>query len=170
MRSNTLLIATNERIYAGLSHELNIQHVFRQFNFAVSRDHKCSLSQFTKMKIAVAILIIPVVLLKITKLCSADFDSAGPIQIVTPINQAFELEIDELNHILDVDEIKDRHIAVVSIAGASRQGKSFLLNFFLKYLYAQVSDDIEFSAEKKTSKFIDCNRMFCVCACQMFTV
>lgn len=127
---------------------MNIQHIFRQFNFAVSRDHKCSLRLFTKMKIAVVILTISVVLLKITKLCWADFDSAGPIQIVTPKNQAFELEIDELDHILDADEIKDRHIAVVSIAGASRQGKSFLLNFFLKYLYAQVSHDFEWSTEK----------------------
>lgn len=109
-------------------------------------------SQFTKMKIAAVILLISVVLLKITKLCSADFNSAGPIQIVTPKNQEFELVIDELDHILDADGIKDRHIAVVSIAGASRQGKSFLLNFFLKYLYAQVSHDFECSTEKKNEQ------------------
>lgn len=90
------------------------------------------------MKISVAILF-SVFLIKTTQLCSADFESAGPVQIVIPKNQTFELEIDELNHILDVDDIRDRHIVVLSIAGASRQGKSFLLNFFLKYLYAQVS-------------------------------
>lgn len=90
------------------------------------------------MKVTVALLI-SVFLLKTTKICLADFDSAGPIQIVIPKNQAYELEINELNHILDADDIKDRHIVVVSIAGASRQGKSFLLNFFLKFLYAQVS-------------------------------
>lgn len=90
------------------------------------------------MKITVAILI-SVFLLQTTKICPADFDSAGPIQIVIPKNQTYKLEIDELNHILDADDIKDRHIVVVSIAGASRQGKSFLLNFFLKFLYAQVS-------------------------------
>lgn len=70
--------------------------------------------------------------------CTADFNSAGPVQIVVPVNHSFELEIDELKHILDADEIKDRHVVVVSIAGALRQGKSFLLNFFLKYLYAEV--------------------------------
>lgn len=92
---------------------------------------------------AIAVLLIPVFLLKITTFCSADFDSAGPVQIVIPKNdQTYELEIDELRHILEADTIKDRHIVVVSIAGASRQGKSFLLNFFLKFLYAQVSYNI----------------------------
>lgn len=90
------------------------------------------------MKIIAAIFI-SVFLLEITKICSADLTSAGPIQILIPKNQTYELEIDELNHILSADAIKDRHIVVVSIAGASRQGKSFLLNFFLKFLYAQVS-------------------------------
>lgn len=67
-----------------------------------------------------------------------DFDTAGPIQIVTPINNTFLLELNELKHILEANHIKDRHVVVVSIAGAFRKGKSFLLNFFLKYLYAQV--------------------------------
>lgn len=107
---------------------------FRQFDFVVN---PCKCSLFAKMKFAVAFLI-SVFLLKTTKICSADFNSAGPIQIVIPKNHTYELEIDELNHILDADDIKDRHIVVVSIAGASRQGKSFLLNFFLKFLYAQV--------------------------------
>lgn len=69
---------------------------------------------------------------------AGDFESAGPIQIVTPVNNTFQLELNELKHILEADEIKDRHVVVVSIAGAFRKGKSFLLNFFLKYLYAQV--------------------------------
>lgn len=98
---------------------------------------------------AIAVILIPLFLLKIPKLCSADFDSAGPIQIVIPKNQTYELEIDELTYILEADTIKDRHIVVVSIAGASRQGKSFLLNFFLKYLYAQVSDYSKMSLETK---------------------
>lgn len=68
-----------------------------------------------------------------------DWCSAGPIRIVVPTNNTYELEIDELRHIFEADEIKDRHLVVVSIAGASRQGKSFLLNFFLKFLYAQVN-------------------------------
>lgn len=68
-----------------------------------------------------------------------NINSAGPIQIVTPINNSFQLEIDELKYILEADNIKDRYVVVVSVAGALRQGKSFLLNFFLKYLYAEVN-------------------------------
>lgn len=108
---------------------------FHQFDFFI---HCSKCSQCAKMKFTVAISI-SLFLLKFATICSADFDSAGPIQIVVPTNHSYELEIDELNHILDADDIKDRHIVVVSIAGAARQGKSFLLNFFLKFLYAQVS-------------------------------
>lgn len=60
------------------------------------------------------------------------------IQIITPVNHSYTLQLDELKRILEVDDIKDRHVVVVSIAGAFRQGKSFLLNFFIRYLNAQV--------------------------------
>lgn len=68
-------------------------------------------------------------------------EDPGPpkaIRIVTPVNHSFLLELDELKPILENDNIKDRQVVVVSIAGAFRQGKSFLLNFFVKYLNAQV--------------------------------
>lgn len=55
-------------------------------------------------------------------------------------NTTIELQLDELKTILEADDIKDRKVVVVSIAGSYRKGKSFLLNFFLKYLYAQVSE------------------------------
>lgn len=63
---------------------------------------------------------------------------ARPIQIMVPIKQEFKLKFEELRPILEDETIKDRHVVVVSIAGAFRQGKSFLSNFFLKYLRAQV--------------------------------
>lgn len=69
-------------------------------------------------------------------------ESARAIQIITSVNHQFELQLDELKQILNADNIKDRRCVVVSIAGAFRKGKSFLLNFFLKYLYAQVSKRI----------------------------
>lgn len=64
---------------------------------------------------------------------------AKPIQILTPVNHSFNLQLEVLKKILEHNDIKDRYIVAVSIAGAFRKGKSFLLNFFLKYLYAQVS-------------------------------
>ena len=82
------------------------------------------------------------VLLSIGIFCrsvAGGIESAGPIQIVTPVKHSFELELDELKYILEADDIKDRDVVVVSIAGAYRKGKSFMLNFFLKYLYAQVN-------------------------------
>lgn len=67
-------------------------------------------------------------------------ESAEPIQIIVPsVNHSFQLELNELKHILEVDDIRDRHIVVVSVAGAFRQGKSFLMNFFIRYLNAQVT-------------------------------
>lgn len=69
-------------------------------------------------------------------------ESAKPIQILTPVNHQYKLLVENLEEILEQNDIKDRYIVAVSIAGAFRKGKSFLLNFFLKYLYAQVSQTI----------------------------
>lgn len=60
------------------------------------------------------------------------------IQIIAPDNHTLALQLEDFRYIFEADNIKDRHVSIVSIAGAFRKGKSFLLNFFLKYLYAQV--------------------------------
>lgn len=62
------------------------------------------------------------------------------IQIVrkNETTRRFELSIADLEAILSKNEIKDREIVVISIAGAFRKGKSFMLNFFLKYLDERV--------------------------------
>lgn len=70
---------------------------------------------------------------------AADLGTGKPIQIVTPVHDEFELELDDLERILEAGYIKDRHVVVVSMDGPFRTGKSFLLNFFLRYLYAQVT-------------------------------
>ena len=59
-----------------------------------------------------------------------------PLQIVAVNKETgkFELNLDALNSILLSPEVRDRHVAVISIAGDFRKGKSFLLNFFLRYL------------------------------------
>lgn len=72
---------------------------------------------------------------------TADMDQpseAGPIQIVkTEDDHTFVLDEDTLTQVLLQDHIKDRFVVVVSVAGAFRKGKSFLLDFFLRYLYAK---------------------------------
>lgn len=63
-----------------------------------------------------------------------------PVQIVSPAkNNSFHLNLNNLRQILETDEIKSRHVVVVSIAGAFRKGKSFLLSLVLRYLDAQVT-------------------------------
>jgi atlastin len=62
-----------------------------------------------------------------------------PVQIVVSRNDhSFELDEDALASILLQDHVKDKNVAVVSVAGAFRKGKSFLLDFFLRYMVTQV--------------------------------
>lgn len=63
-----------------------------------------------------------------------------PVQIVNSNDEhSFELNEEALAKVLLQDEIKDLPVAVVSIAGAFRKGKSFMLDFFLRYLRSGVS-------------------------------
>lgn len=70
---------------------------------------------------------------------SINGESSHPraVQIAHPINHTFQFELDDLKRILEADNIKDRHVVIVSMAGTFRKGKSFLLNFFLRFLYAR---------------------------------
>lgn len=66
--------------------------------------------------------------------------SAIPVQIVqTEEDHTFTLDDEALAEILNKNDVKDRAVVVVSVAGAFRKGKSFILDFFLRYLYAKVS-------------------------------
>uniref|UniRef100_A0A182K3G1 GB1/RHD3-type G domain-containing protein n=1 Tax=Anopheles christyi TaxID=43041 RepID=A0A182K3G1_9DIPT len=63
---------------------------------------------------------------------------ARPVQVVeTSEDHSFLLNEEALSEILLQDSIKDRAIVVVSVAGAFRKGKSFLLDFFLRYMYSK---------------------------------
>nr|XP_021152020.1 atlastin-2 isoform X1 [Columba livia] len=70
-----------------------------------------------------------------------DLDKPRPIQIVLAHedDHNFELDEDALEKILLQEHIKDLNIVVVSVAGAFRKGKSFLLDFMLRYMYNRTS-------------------------------
>lgn len=45
----------------------------------------------------------------------------------------------EVENIFNNDEIQDRKIVIISMIGAFRGGKSYFLNYCLRFLYAHVS-------------------------------
>uniref|UniRef100_A0A665XFS3 Atlastin-3-like n=1 Tax=Echeneis naucrates TaxID=173247 RepID=A0A665XFS3_ECHNA len=59
------------------------------------------------------------------------------VQIVRVCKEdhSFELDTEALSKILLAPEIRDKHVVVLSVAGAFRKGKSFLLDFMLRYMY-----------------------------------
>lgn len=66
-----------------------------------------------------------------------------PLKLVSIENDGtFRLEKSKVSEILMQDNIKGRHLVVLSVAGAFRKGKSFLLGFILRYLKATVSMSI----------------------------
>ncbi|XP_070576515.1 atlastin-2-like [Ptychodera flava] len=66
-----------------------------------------------------------------------------PVQIVdaNADDHTFELNEEALEQILLQDNIRDKKVVVVSVAGAFRKGKSFLLDFFLRYLHRNGQND-----------------------------
>lgn len=58
--------------------------------------------------------------------------------VVSQPDHMFGLDEEALERILLQNEIKDRNVVVVSVAGAFRKGKSFILDFFLRYMKARV--------------------------------
>lgn len=76
--------------------------------------------------------------------------SGKAVQIIREKKGKFKLDKEALKEILTAEDVCDREIVVVSVAGAFRQGKSFLLSFFLLYLnfmvrsYQKISFDILF--------------------------
>lgn len=61
------------------------------------------------------------------------------LQIVTTDEEhTFVLDEDKLTELLLQEHLRDRFVVIVSVAGAFRKGKSFLLDFFLRYMYSKV--------------------------------
>ena len=69
---------------------------------------------------------------------------ARPVSVVVATqNHSFELDEKALEEILLDESVRDKKVAVVSVAGAFRKGKSFLLDFFLRYLDREVRSTID---------------------------
>lgn len=65
---------------------------------------------------------------------------ARPVQVlVVKDDHSFELDEVALSRILLSEEVRDREVVAISVAGAFRKGKSFLMDFMLRYMYNQVS-------------------------------
>ncbi|XP_067288508.1 atlastin-2-like isoform X2 [Pseudorasbora parva] len=71
-----------------------------------------------------------------------EVEAHGPVQIVIADedNHEFSLDEGELERLLLQEHVRDLNVVVVSVAGAFRKGKSFLLDFMLRYMYNQSSD------------------------------
>lgn len=71
------------------------------------------------------------------------------LDIVQFKDDDLEFDKDELNALLLHPEVKERKIVVVTIVGAFRKGKSFFLDYCLRFMYANVSKRrFEISFEK----------------------
>ena len=63
-----------------------------------------------------------------------------PVQIVkAKADHTFDLDREALSEILLSDEVRERKVVVLSVAGAFRKGKSFLLDYLLRFLSNGVS-------------------------------
>ncbi|XP_073994590.1 atlastin-like isoform X2 [Rhodnius prolixus] len=70
------------------------------------------------------------------------------VQIVlSKADHKFELDERALEELLLRPDVKDRSVVVVSVAGAFRKGKSFILDFFLRYMKAKYDS----TSEEKSS-------------------
>ena len=63
-----------------------------------------------------------------------------PVQVLlVKDDHTFELDEAALSRILLAGEVRDREVVAISVAGAFRKGKSFLMDFMLRYMYNHVS-------------------------------
>ncbi|KAI3388845.1 hypothetical protein SNEBB_005836 [Seison nebaliae] len=81
---------------------------------------------------------------KHNKKCRLSYDGCvpGPVQIIDITqDHKFRVKEAELKAILENPRIRTKKVAIISIAGAFRKGKSFLLDFILRYLNNEGSDN-----------------------------
>jgi Guanylate-binding protein, N-terminal domain len=77
--------------------------------------------------------------------------NAGPVQLLdfdTNDEKIVTITKDSIEKLFLDPIVAERNVVVVSIAGALRKGKSFLLNYMLRYMYANVSDSLRLNPIK----------------------
>lgn len=62
-----------------------------------------------------------------------------PLMWLESNNDSIMVDYEIISNIFFNEDIADRKIVVVSVIGALRKGKSFLLDYFLRYMYNNVS-------------------------------
>merc|ERR1719348_805894 len=63
-----------------------------------------------------------------------------PVPILTvKEDETFDLDVEALKGVLCQSDIKNKPVCIIPVTGAFRKGKSFLLNFLLRYLEQQES-------------------------------
>lgn len=53
-------------------------------------------------------------------------------------DHTFDLDMEALKEVLLSEEVSNRRVVVISVAGAFRKGKSFLLDYLLRFLNNKV--------------------------------
>ena len=70
-----------------------------------------------------------------------DQGEAIPIVKIDENTHTFYLDEKALKKIMDGERIRDKPVCIVSLAGAFRKGKSFMLDFLLRFLNQNGSED-----------------------------
>lgn len=79
---------------------------------------------------------------------------ARPVQVLlVKDDHTFELDEAALSRILLNKEVRDREVVAVSVAGAFRKGKSFLMDFMLRYMYNHAHEDWLGNSEEPLTGF-----------------
>ena len=124
--------------------------------------HWSSTESLSELSLTVTLPVMSLVLLAVS--ATGARLKGEPIQIVVATDEhTFELDEAVLEDILLQPGVCNKKVAIISVAGAFRKGKSFLLDFFLRYLSANVS-----SLSLVSVMFVvnfDTTRVYCTCVC-----
>lgn len=127
-------------VYIGCDYKTVINSVI--FIRALSRVGKEIQSESMSIKVIIAFV---TVCFLVESLASANSSSLShshghPIEILTPNgNETFTLQKESIEALLMHPEVKNRKIVVALISGVFRKGKTFFLNYCLRFMYGNVS-------------------------------